>query len=203
MTEFTRQPKPFSLPEYTRAVVRFFHKSVSKLMEAKDEVFAMIPKAEPGEAIPITQNTMPSGEIIQSAPIEMSAQFTFALEHIRSCDTDELAAQIDSIADQNLSVVMPRLFDLLSRTCGAAGTGTDAGGRPFSFELFLESLEKAEIQFDKEGAPEWPKLIVSPQLAEYIKRMPPPTVQQRKQLADLVERKRTEYNARRRNRNLR
>src|SRR5712692_8644907 len=203
MKESSPHPRPFSLPEYTYAVVRFVHEGVGRLMEAKDEVWAMIPRAEPSEAVPITQNTMQSGEVVQNNPVVMEAKFIFTFEDLRLCNVDELAVQMDSAADQNLSVVMPHFFDILGRTTQAAGTAKDAGGKPFSFELYLASLEKAEIEFNESGNPEWPTLVVGPELAEYIKRLPPPTPEQQKLLGDLIDRKRKEHNARRRNRKLR
>jgi hypothetical protein len=196
-------PRPFALPEYGYAVAKFVHDGVSRLMEAKDEVWGMIPRAEPSETIPITQNTMPSGDVVQSNPVVMQAKFILSYEDIRSCNVDELAAQMDSAADQNLAVVMPHFFDLVSRTSQAAGTATDCGGKPFSFELYLASLEKIDIAFDEKGNPELPSLIVSPEFAERLNAMPPFTSDQKKLLDDLIEKKRREYNARRRSRNLR
>lgn len=196
-------PRPFSLPEYSYAAGKFVHMGVRRLMEAKDEVWAMIPRAEPGETVPITQNTMPSGEVVQNNPVVAEAKFIFTYEHISRCDVDELAVQMDNAADQNLSVVMPHFFDILGRTSQAAGTALDCGGKPFSFELYLESLEKIDLQFDENGNPEWPALIVGPQMAEYLNSLPPFTPEQQRLLDDLIETKRKEYNARKRNRNLR
>ncbi len=196
-------PRPFALPEYGYAVAKFVHDGVSRLMEAKDEVWGMIPRAEHSETIPITQNTMASGEVVQNNPVVMEAKFVLGYEDIRSCNVDELAAQMDSAADQNLAVVMPHFFDILSRTSQAAGTATDCGGKPFSFELYLASLEKIDIEFDEKGNPELPSLIVSPELAERLRAMPAFTSEQKKLLDDLIEKKRREYNARRRSRNLR
>ena len=191
------------MPEYSYAVAKFVHEGVSRLMEAKDEVWARIPHAEPRETIPITQNTMPSGEVVESKPIMTQAKFVVSYDDIRACNGDALAVQMDSAAEDNLAVVMPRFFDLLGRTSEAAGTATDLGGKPFTFEVYLASIEKTDMDFDENGNPEWPALIVHPDFAEYLSSLPPPTAEQQKQLDDLIERKRREYHARRRHRNLR
>jgi len=133
-------------------------------LEAKDQLWASIPKAESVEAVPITQNTMPTGEVVQNEPVNVEAQLAYKYEDIRSCNTEELAAQMDAAAEQNLSVVMPHLFDVMGRTCQAAGTTSDAGGKPLSFELLLSGLAKIDISFDKEGKPELPTLVVGPEL---------------------------------------
>ncbi len=193
----------FSLPEYEYAQYRFVYDGVLRLMEAKDQLWASLPKAEPVEAVPITQNTMPSGEVVQNEPVSVEAQLTYKYEDIRSCNVEELAAQMDAAADQNLSVVMPHLFDVMGRTCQAAGTTSDAGGKPLSFEVLLSGLAKIDISFDKEGKPELPTLVVGPELGKQIRALPPPTPEQQKTMNDLIEKKRKEYNARRRDRKLR
>jgi hypothetical protein len=193
----------FLLPEYEYAQYKFVYEGVKRLMEAKDALWASIPKAESVEAVPITQNTMPSGEVVQNEPVNVEAQFMYKYADIRSCNTDELAAQMDAAADQNLSAIMPHLFEMMRRTSEAAGTATHTGGKPFSFELFLAGLEKIDISFDEEGKPELPTLVVGPELGKQIRALPPPTSEQQKTMDDLIEKKRKEYNARRRDRKLR
>ena len=193
----------FLLPEYDLAQARFIHESVRQLMNAKDQLWASLRNAEPTEAVPTTQNTMPSGDVVQSAPIEIAAEFIFKYDEIRSCDIGALAAQVDSAADQALSVIMPRFFEMLRRTNDAAGTGINLGDRPPSFEILLEMLSKMPIDFDDHGQPEMPTLVMGPDAAEQIRNLPPPTPTQRKALADLIDKKRREFNARRRDRKLR
>jgi len=172
-------------------------------MEAKDEVWAMLPRAERSESIPISQNTMPSGEVVQSNPVAIEAQFILTVEAIRSCNVEELATQMDNLADQSLSVVMPHFFEMLSRTSQAAGTSMDCGGQLFGFDLYLASLEKIEIRFNPNGEAELPSLITSPQMAKYLSSLPPFTPAQQKLVDDLIEKKRKEHYARRRHRKLR
>ena len=196
-------PKPFSLPEYARAQVKFVYEGVRRLMEAKDEVWASLRKITPTEAVPVTQNTMPGGAVVQNEPVTAKAEFIFKYEDIRSCDTAALAAQMDSAADQQLSVVMPHFFEVIQRTSEAAGTAMDAGGRPFSYELMLEMLAKIDFDFNDQGNPDLPTLIVGPEQAKKMQAMPPPTPEQRRAFADLIEKKRSEHHARRRHRKLR
>lgn len=203
MGDSSSNPKPFALPEYSYALLRFFHEGVSRLMAAKDPVWGMLPTAEPAETVPVTQNTMPSGEVVQSNPVQMAAKIVLKYDHIRSCSVEELAVQIDSAAEQNLAVVMPHFFDLVGRMSQAAGTAMDCGGKPLTFETYLASLENLDLGFDRDGNPQWPSLVVGPEMAKYLQSLPPPTSEQQKRLADLIERKRREHDARRRHRKLR
>ena len=192
----------FILPEYSRAQFQFFSDAVRRMMAAKDELYASIPVAEPSEVLPVTQNTMPSGEVVQNQPLQMKATVVFQWDDIRTCNLEALAEQVNNAAEERLAQVMPHFYDVFHRTCDAAGTGADAGGRPFSFELYLEGLERMELQFDREGKPEMPTLIVAPSMAEHLRSLPPITPAQQKALDELIERKRTEFNARRRHRKL-
>jgi hypothetical protein len=192
----------FILPEYARAQVQFFSDAVRGMMAAKDDLYGSIPVAEPSEVIPVTQNTMPSGEVVQNQPLLMKATVVFQWDDIRTCNLEAFAEQVNSAAEERLAQVMPHFFDVFHRTCDAAGTGADAGGRPFSFELYLEGLERMELRFDREGKPEMPTLIVAPSMAEHLRSLPPITPAQQKALDELIERKRTEFNARRRHRKL-
>lgn len=194
--------KPFSLPEYSLAFTKFVLEGVRRLMDAKSELWASIPKAEPSESIPITQNTMQSGEVVRNEPVVVAAQSTISLRDLRSCNIDELAAQIDSLADQNLSGAMSHLFNTLGRISVAAGTSVDAGGRPVSYALLREVLEKMDLNFDESGKPELPTLVMNPALAQSIGALPPMNPEETKLYNDLIERKRKQYDARRRDRKL-
>jgi len=194
--------EPFSLPEYECAQFKFFHAAVGKLMRAKDSVYASIPEAEPWESIPTTQNTMPSGEVVENKPLMIESKVVIKWDDIRSCNLEALAQQVDAIADERLSIVMPHFFKVFERTCNAAGTGTDAGGKPFSFEMYLAGLEKIELRFDRDDRPILPTLVVHPDMVKQIASLPPPTEEQQRAYNDLIERKRREFNARRRYRKL-
>jgi len=194
--------EPFSLPEYECAQFKFFHAAVGKLMRAKDSVYASIPEAEPWESIPTTQNTMPSGEVVENKPLMIESKVVIKWDDIRSCNLEALAQQVDAIADERLSIVMPHFFKVFEKTCNAAGTGTDAEGKPFSFEMYLAALEKIELRFDRDSRPILPTLVVHPDMAKQIASLPPPTEEQLGAYNDLIERKRKEFNARRRDRKL-
>ena len=191
----------FILPEYGRAQFQFFSDAVRGVMAAKDELYGSIPVADPSEVMPVTQNTTPSGEVVQNQPLQLKAAVVFQWDDIRTCNLEALAEQVNKTAEERLSQVMPHFFDVFHRTSDAAGTAMDAGGRPFSFELFLEGLERIEIQVDREGKAILPTLVMHPSMAEKLRSMPP-TPEQQKAMDALVERKRIEFNARRRHRKL-
>jgi hypothetical protein len=192
----------FALPEYERAQFYLFHSAVRYLMKAKDSLYAQIPEGDPSETIPATQNTMPSGEIVTSEPIMMESKIVVQWDDIRNCNLDALAEQADNAAEQGLSIIMPRLFEMVGRTSVAAGTATDMAGAPLTFESYLAAFSKIELRFENNGEPIMPQLVVHPKTAEMLASLPPWTAEQQKIWDAMIEGKRKEYFASRRHRKL-
>ena len=194
--------KPFALPEYEQAQFQFLHLAVKGLMKTKNPIYAQIREAEPMENMPITRNTMPSGEVVATAPLMMVTKVVVKLDDIRMRNLDYLAEQADSIAEERIGQFMRHFYDTLARTCEGAGTATNMNGAPFTFEAYLQSFAKMDLRFRKDGTPILPQLVTSPEMVKAISALPPWTVDQQKQWDDMIEGKRKEFFANRRHRKL-
>jgi hypothetical protein len=192
----------FALPEYERAQFQVFHSAVQGLMKAKDPLYAEIPEGDPSEIMPATQNTMPSGETVRSEPVLLENKVVFQWDEIRSCNLDALAEQADKTAEERLAVIMPHLFAMVGRTSEAAGTATDMGGAPLTFESYLAAFSKMELSFGPNGEPIMPQLVVHPETAKILAKLPPWTADQQKIWNAMIDGKRKEYFANRRHRKL-
>jgi len=194
--------KPFALPEYERAQFEFLNLAVKGLMKTKNPIYAQIREAEPMENLPTTQNTMPSGEVVATAPLMMATQVVIKLDDIRLRNLDYLAEQVDSIAEEHITQFMKHFYDMHARTCEGAGTATNVAGSPFTFESYLLGFSKADLRFQKDGTPILPQLVTSPEMVKAISALPPWTDAQQKQWDDMIEGKRKEFFANRRHRKL-
>lgn len=58
----------------------------------------------------------------------------------------------------------------MTEATAEAGTVTDAGGRPFSAELYIESVEKMEFSFDDDGTWKMPTMVMHPSRVEAFRR---------------------------------
>jgi len=192
--------KPFALPEYERAQFEFMELAIKSLMKTKSPVYAQIREAEPMENIPTTQNTMPSGEIVETAPLLMVTKVVIPLADIRSRNLDALGEHVDSVAEERIGQFMRHFYDTLARTSEAAGTATNMAGAPLTFESHLLAFSKIELRFRKDGTPVMPHLIASPALLEAIAALPPLTEAQKKRWNDMIDDKRKEFFANRRHR---
>ena len=171
------------------------------LMARKDPVLGSV-KSVISEQIPIVQNTMPSGEVVEGKPLRTELTFALEMDDIVSGDFDKLAAALDAAADNGLKQFMPKFFERIGELTSAVGNTVDARGQPLTFELLLQGFERTQIDFDDQGNPILPKLVLGPELYAAFQKLPPPTQEQQKLWDEMIQRKRREFNDSRRHRKL-
>jgi hypothetical protein len=195
-------PKPFALPEYERAQFEFFGLAIKGMMKAKSSIFAQIPEAEPTENLPVTQNTMLSGEVVATPPLELATKVEIKLDDIRLRNLESLGELIDSLAEERLTHFMAHLCDMLGRTSEGAGTATDMAGAPLTFESYLESFSKMELRFQRDGTPMMPQMFGSPGAMKAFSALWNFNEAQQTQWDEMIDGKRKEFFANRRHRKL-
>jgi hypothetical protein len=191
----------FDLSEYDTAFARFIRKAIDELMIRKSPLLSRI-KTVPSSSIPISRNTMPSGEVVENPPVKMALPFPVDFASAVAGELATITANIDTAAEEGLNTLMPQFYDYVGRLCKAAGTATDANGEKLSHGLILRSLENVEVDFDENGQPDMPTLVMSPAMMDAIKALPPPTAEETTAWNAMIDRKRREFNARRRHRQL-
>ena len=191
----------FSLHEYEGSFTQLAGKTVRELMAKKDPILGSV-KSVLSEQIPIVQNTMPSGEVVEGKPMRTELRFALEIDDIVAGDLDKLAAALDATATDGLKQVMPKFFERIGELTNAVGNTVDARGQPLTFELLLQGFERVQVDFDEEGNPILPKLVVGPEMYAAFQKLPPPTEEQQKLWDEMIERKRREFNDNRRHRKL-
>lgn len=96
-------------------------------------------------------------------------------------------------------------FKTMDDATKKSGNRINARGKKFSFELFLELLEKITIDFDDDGNPKLPELIVGPELMLKLKLMIPEwesNEEYTKKFEQIIKKKRQEWNDSESNRKL-
>ena len=159
-------------------------------------------KTLPSQPLSTFRSTLSSGQVVETRPILVQSPFSFSIKDAIGGKVDGLLAAIDEAAEDGLRTIMPRFFEYVGQLSDAAGTSIDAKGQPPSHELFLQMLERIDIEFDQDGKPIMPTLVVNPEMAEALRKLPPLTLEREKKQQDLMVRKRQEYNDRRRHRRL-
>lgn len=62
-------------------------------------------------------------------------------------------------------------LEVMQQATEKTGNVVDGRGKPFSLEMFLEVLEKIQIDFDADGNPRMPTLTISPPMEAKIKKL--------------------------------
>ena len=171
-------------------------------MDAQDSFYAQIQKVPRGEGLHGSQNTMPSGDVVRLEPVSMESPVVFSFVQIREFDVDHVAVLMNEIAAKHVEIMMKHMFQQMADLCSATGNSIDAGGAPVSHDLILDMLETVEISFNEAGEPKMPTMVVSPEMAETLRALPLPTAEQMRRREEILERKRNEFDARKRHRKL-
>jgi hypothetical protein len=191
----------FSLNEYNQAHERFISVALWALITSKDPLLARIGWKE-SQQLPIVQNTMPSGEVVEGTPFRTEGKVSVPVDDLVTGNLDAFVTALDDAAESFLKEMMPQLFERLGKISQSAGTAVDAGGQPVSHELMLRAFENLQIDFDDQGNPLLPTIFVGPDLYDQMRTLPSETEAQKKAWDEMIERKRREFNDRRRYRKL-
>jgi hypothetical protein len=216
----------FSLREYAWALSNFVDDAITEL---KNRQFPLLGKIETVyvESLPRTRSTLPSGEIVESQPLEYRLEFPIELRDSINGDSSSLVASIAGAAEQKGHIETQSMLEYAGRITHAAGTSTDAKGRSISRHLILEMMEKPELEFGEDGYPIIPSevrhlfhrpsqtcacftdsrsehmaLVMSGENREKLMRLPPLTEEEIGAFEDLMSRKRKQWNDSRRHRQL-
>jgi hypothetical protein len=190
----------FGLPEYEEAFADFVHTAILELKRRKDPLLSRI-RVDYSDEIHTSQNTMPSGKVVETKPFKVPMQIGIELDDAIAGQSDSLTEAINNAAEEGLKLGMPQIFEQLGRVCDAAGTAINAEGQPLSRALIMQTLEKMEIEFDNDGKANI-GVFVGPDTYKQFQNLPPPTPEEDQAMNELLERKRAEFYARQRSRKL-
>jgi len=96
-------------------------------------------------------------------------------------------------------------FKKMKEVTERTGNVVNGKGHPFSFELFVEMIKKIWIDFDEDGRPIMPTMVVSPELGEKLRVLLPEwekNPEYKKTIDDIIDKKRKEWNDRESHRKL-
>ena len=190
----------FALPEYEDAFHSFIHRAIHELMHRKDPVLNKI-RAEFTDNIHTSQNTMPSGEVVENRLFKYRMPFAIDFDEVIDGHSSKLMEAVNNAAEEGLKMVMPQLFDQFTRLSTAAGTSVDAKGESLSWALILKAWENIEIEFDGQGKPKL-AMVVGPETYKQFLNLSAPTQEEQQAMNELLTRKKAEFDARQRRRKL-
>lgn len=199
----------FELPEYFRAASIFADKAIRELTRRKDSLLSQIPVVEVDE-VPTAKYSLPSGEILEQEPFLTTGTAILETDDLLSGDLDSYYVFIDALAESLLPQLKQQFLQHMDSLLDAHGQSVSAGGKPLSYELIMQLIEKKQVDFDENGNISADEMVVfgdrvfglNALTEEQIPHLPPMTAEQKDAWHALVERKRLEFNDRKRTRKL-
>lgn len=156
----------------------------------------------PTDQVTVTATTLGTGEQFHVEPMSGSADFGFDGMQAIEGDLGTVLDAIDDAAGQQAEQLARQVLERIGAMADASGQTISAGGTPISHELILAAMEKIDIDFDDDGKPIMPAMVVHPKIGEAIRKLPTPTPEQNAAWEAMIERKRQAFLARRRTRRI-
>ena len=200
--------RPFMLREYEWAFAGFVKAAVDALMIAKSTLLSKL-QSVPASEIHISRNTTEAGEIVENSPITTLLPIVIDFRDVVSGNLAPVTGSINSAAEEGVAAVEPQLLDYMSRVTEAFGTRVDMKGAPFDHVAVRQLVEHSNFDFNDDGSPDldsWVFRTYNPTrlitLDEMMRLLPPRTPEETREWNEMIERKRIEFNAKRRRRTL-
>jgi len=131
--------------------------------------------------------------------IHLQHEWTTSVDEVLSFDVDSLLSNIGAAADEMGGQLVKAMVEHISAICESTGNTVAADGRDF-YEVIIETTENMELAFDEDGNLAQ-QILVHPDMYEKLAQNPP-TAEQEARIKAIIDRKRDEWNAARRRREL-
>jgi hypothetical protein len=126
-------------------------------------------------------------------------------EEIGKMTPNDLMHKYDDLARSFASSKSKMMYERITDAVGKVGNVSDAKGKPFTIEDFFWSIEKIQIDFDENGEPEMPMIMIDPDIEESVAKAMSElekNPENKRRFNEIIERKRGEWRVRESNRKL-
>jgi hypothetical protein len=186
------------IPTYD-AAEHYFIQSVVEGIVATDDLLKSIPVHKTIHGGPtrlVTQQT-----IVDQPMSKVSSNFVFDLEVMRNSDIEKYIEILYDFGESAKAVRGKFIFEQFNKASDELGNTVDAQGEILTFDHIIKLYEKVGIDFDEDGKPNLPKLVMNPETMKKFENIVP-TPEQAQRYNEMIERKRSEHFAKKRNRRL-
>jgi hypothetical protein len=200
--EGERIEPPWFLPrEYEIGGVRWFSDTVREMQRALHPLLAQIPRVELADrpARPSEGELLPPEASPLYRPTVVSHEWTVSIEDVVTFQADQFLADMYALADNTGGQMVKAFLALVSDVSEDYGNVIDGSGRDF-FEVYADSLETIDMSFDDDGRPNLTVVMHPDQMDKLRGRKPTP--EQETRINATLERRREEWRASRRRRDL-
>ena len=136
------------------------------------------------------------GSLSETEYDAVQGEFSVSLDEAPTLTPEKIVAKLDIAADQMASKMAKGIFATLAQAANEAGNSINAKGQSLTKEMFLELISRIQIDFDKDGKPIMPTMIVPPGFDRSILDEWSKDPEMRKKHDEIMIKKREEWNER-------
>lgn len=190
------------LPSFSRVKKKIYEEDIKPFFDSvrmRDPLISNINHTVYHEGN-ITSYETVEGEVVKPDTQSISADMQITIEDVEKQDINIVLRKVEKAAEEFSSQQAQMMFRTVSQVTEKTGNTLDAGGQKLTPELFLELVEKVQIDFDPDtGQPSLPTLYIHPNMTPQVKQMikdadADPT--HKAKFDQIIEQKRKEWNER-------
>lgn len=197
-----RLSSPWVMPrEYEIGGVRWFSGASREMARALHPLLTQVTREElvEGPPPPVEGAVPPPEAPTLHRPMAIRHEWTVSIEDVAAFNLEQFLADLHDLADSMGSQMVRGILEHISAVTDEYGNTIDASGRDF-FDVFAEALETIEMTFDEHGRPNL-AIVLNPDTAEKL-RDKRPTPEQEGRINATLQRRKEEWLASRRRRDL-
>jgi hypothetical protein len=190
------------LPDFTDLVTQLQDAVTMRLrlrVRSGDPVISMIGHMTQYEGDRQTYETV-QGDERQTDYQRVEGLISISRPELRELTLEDILKKVDAAAEEMTGQIARSMFATIGQAAETAGNLINNEGKPFMFDTFLAGIERVDIDFDEAtGRPHMPRLVMHPDLWAKVKDKLPEwetNPESRRRFAQLIEKKRNEWNDR-------
>jgi hypothetical protein len=192
-------PFRLDIPGYDDSVAEFVESVLTGTIE-EDPLLSEIPTWK--HAYPRDKIGVDDSSSLHHAAFHVEQAVAFDLNAIRDGDIAHFTLTLRQAAEGYRDQVAAQVVTKMREMTEAGGQSIDAAGRPLSYDMLLDALEKYEFTFAEDGTPIMPQMVMNPATAELLSRLEL-TAAHVERLENMLRQKKAEHDAHKRERRLR
>jgi len=98
----------------------------------------------------------------ESKMVRLSAEMTVDIDELHAMSLEQVLRRYDEMVKDLVGQQIKHFFELMNTVTEKTGNVVDAKGQRLTPELFFEMLEKIQIDFNSDGSPNMPTILISP-----------------------------------------
>lgn len=189
----------FGLSEYSSAASAYMFDGVKHLTRARSPLLAGI-RSVPTEAIPVSRITDGAGGELKLVPTPVVITLGIDIAPVTAGDLGGVYAALDAAAAQQQEAMEKIVIESMSAVTDLTGNKLDVAGQPWSWDQITDAIERLPPGDDGEMDI---TMVIHPDDYVRLQRLPPPTPAQVARREAMLERKREDWKAQKRERRLR